>query len=793
MYNCSPCQTIVGVSKMKTQQSLSIVQIEDFVYLCYYTGNSVVITTDKLEIHQTLTIHKENILAVDFSTTSGDIVSVSNNELIFYGPTERKDLTFSQTRFIQSNLPLFWKKLMKTKTDWEMCCVSWSPMERVLLVCGEKITLWRYQAQKVEKFHSISSPTKITHCEISDDGRLFVTSSSIDSLFKMWYYNPDTEEFDFLYLRTPSPLCSLSWRKIQPKKEESQQVLLTVDEDGIIRVWTETNFQEHFNFFISGVIYRSENIQVEWLNKTLPKIIDHSEITGITRQAIKEKRKFKQLTEKYEKTENIDFNDDFDSDLTISSNEEYEIEIDQDKSEFANEDEDENGNGNDNNLKLLESNNNNDFSNYEYDSGSEMKLHSSSSMEYFQINKNQLFLLKGNKHKLKISQEFFRKKNVEDLKNKSIDLVMGLKGNGTLKCWILSNLSNVKRQTPIIKEWMKYKKIFQKEMSLKGKMQIFYPSQLLSNYNYLEDIWKSQKVKLPKSFLFYTRVARNNYSNIKYWNLNLQQNDDDIHLTNNNTQSNKKEKSRNKKVKKKEKQLNYSQLSLISSVNGHSKKIIKIIKNPKLNLILTLGDCNKLILWENEWIELDDKSSQIKYIDSLDSTTNMQILDICWLPSKIPIFFISTKNGIYMYLINYKNENKNKGNNNENNKNNNNKNKKKKKTKKNKNNRNNIDRDNKNQNKLMNMTFECLGKIIPKNELINKNFLFMKSFQLINNFFLFFFNGNGKIKDQGQEKKQEQEQEQERKKEQEQEQEKGGKLITKLIKLDLNEKKNIKL
>lgn len=134
-----------------------------------------------------------------------------------------------------------------------------------------------------------SEQSIITTVSFAPGGRFFFTLAGTDSSPKVWYRRKlGLKGYDFIYLRHPANVLSLSWRTHPTARgDDVQNVLLSTCADGEMRLWVESERQEKLSFVIQHAHNIGENTKVDWIAVNF----DHAESNSHRLDFQKKKKK----------------------------------------------------------------------------------------------------------------------------------------------------------------------------------------------------------------------------------------------------------------------------------------------------------------------------------------------------------------------------------------------------------------------------------------------------------------------------------------------------------------------
>ncbi|KAJ5068508.1 rabconnectin-related [Anaeramoeba ignava] len=689
----SPTQNITPIPTNRIEHT----EISNKLIFSYFSNSTIYTVNHRLYPISQFNIKDSQPVCLAWSNLSNLLAVGTTSNIQFYQLFyENEDYQFS----FLSSLDYIAKKMF------------WSQFDNYFIISSEKLLIFKMNSKKeFEKYYEIPVFSDILDCQFSPDERLFFTVCKDQSFAKVWFrQSKSSKDLNFIYLRHPSKVLSAQWRTgyhlttNTPRK----QVLLTLCQDGIVRIWSETNFCEPFCFYVCNVLVRSPNIQVCWLNaKPLPSQ--------------------KPL------------------ELNISA-------IDKDTQDTNNDEKDENPKKSMKNINITNTNTNsntntntnshtNSFDEYNEDkmtrSTSNLSDSENSIVEYeahenqdnlkISIIQNKAEGPHGHQYLLTSEINQAREFYIKSSSEKTRDLILGIDSQGTIIIWIIKGLSEQSRKTPTIQEFAKFTQA----------INMFTPS---SNLTYLfvsQNSYKSwpffwsgdRKTLLPSHLKFYTQITyykknentpNHPFTEFSFWeieygkgiseysqtkplvsfdlpakspslqkrqikeNLNTEKekNNDNNNNNNNNNNNDKKNRNKNKKKKKiaqksalKKKipkkrtekkdhhslQTPTSWLTLRSNLIGHSSEIIKVISHSNLPLIGSLDIDGNCFLWTYSESKFQAKSKGLHSLGCLNLLlknkqfpSNSAFKNIFFSP-ELPLLFAQDVNGLHCFDIHMQN------------------------------------------------------------------------------------------------------------------------------------------
>lgn len=221
-----------------TSQALSTGFWDSRRIIVYITGNAFAILSDHKTLLQTVYDDDESPLcAIAFDEASGKIATATDDWVRIYKPFGQELDAVKWA--LQSTFKPF------TETDDEESgstpmWLSWGASEELLVA---RSSLKVYQTQDTDAAclwtRTLAGPVQCA--ELSYDSAYIACCGRHDGLVKLWRrlsFGSDDVRFDFVYLRHPSPVTRIEWRRPHHVEQTMENVLYTFCADRVLRVWT---------------------------------------------------------------------------------------------------------------------------------------------------------------------------------------------------------------------------------------------------------------------------------------------------------------------------------------------------------------------------------------------------------------------------------------------------------------------------------------------------------------------------------------------------------------------------
>ncbi|ODQ51977.1 hypothetical protein SAICODRAFT_82421 [Saitoella complicata NRRL Y-17804] len=142
--------------------------------------------------------------------------------------------------------------------DDSITALSWG-VDGELLVAGRSVRLWSPKDAGPTGLlwnQALANPAYIA--SFSPDAFLVASVGLYDRLVKIWrrstIHGPEPPSYDYTYLPHPSPVTALKWRQPFHEEQSIDNVLYTIGEDDVLRIWAPTNALESHNLHLWGSV-----------------------------------------------------------------------------------------------------------------------------------------------------------------------------------------------------------------------------------------------------------------------------------------------------------------------------------------------------------------------------------------------------------------------------------------------------------------------------------------------------------------------------------------------------------
>ena len=218
------------------QQALCTALWDGLRVIAYISGNAIIVLGGPQQILQTIYVDDvESLSAVTVEETSGAIAACGGQNVYIYEAFGREEdvLRWSQVHILRSpeNLPT-------------PVTLSWGSSEE-LLVGGENLVLWYLpDSDAPSEIWQQRLANSVKLARFSPDAGLIASTGQQDRLVKIWRrlsYESDNVRFDISYLRHPTTVTNMHWRKPWHAEQNLDNLLYTMCADNKIRVWAHSD------------------------------------------------------------------------------------------------------------------------------------------------------------------------------------------------------------------------------------------------------------------------------------------------------------------------------------------------------------------------------------------------------------------------------------------------------------------------------------------------------------------------------------------------------------------------
>ena len=270
-----------GASNADYPHCLGLTFFRGKLIMAYGSCNQVIVATSTLSIIASLDDHspKSTVTAVSWAPYSGRLASAADdNKIIIYEPISEK----------QSG-SLGWHYLKSIDFSGQyITCLSWSLWDYTFCTCNNDFTIYHTNSnqfipglkdakevmhmKEVARFH-----TKTIFCSHSRDSRLILTIP-YQSKEVIIYHRREktTNEYCQIHLSHPSIVKSARWRTSDQIHERC--FFMTIAEDHILRIWSETCVNEQLMFSVVAAIPAKYHITAANFISTASRLVQNNPI-----------------------------------------------------------------------------------------------------------------------------------------------------------------------------------------------------------------------------------------------------------------------------------------------------------------------------------------------------------------------------------------------------------------------------------------------------------------------------------------------------------------------------------
>ncbi|RCI14137.1 hypothetical protein L249_6050 [Ophiocordyceps polyrhachis-furcata BCC 54312] len=235
-------------------------------YNAYISGNAFTILEEAHTLVQT--IYDDNadnlLVAIALNENSGTIATCSAREIRLYQPLERGH---NEVKVVHHPFHVIFMQLIHLQWSLQACfgnpnpsprtapSLSWGCTEE-LLVASTHLSLFSTRKQPV-CFWEMKLPSPARLALVSHDSSYIVCVGYFDQLPKVWRrltYGYDEVRFDVTYLEHPDLVISARWRKLHRTGNTFDNVLYTLCQDNIVRIWIPTDTSDGRHWQVWGSV-----------------------------------------------------------------------------------------------------------------------------------------------------------------------------------------------------------------------------------------------------------------------------------------------------------------------------------------------------------------------------------------------------------------------------------------------------------------------------------------------------------------------------------------------------------
>ncbi|KTW30445.1 uncharacterized protein T551_01728 [Pneumocystis jirovecii RU7] len=210
--------------------------------VAYVSGTSISIFINGKKITQVLSI-ETTATAVAIDKRSGKICVSSKSNIYIFD--------------IAKKTSFFWYlKLTFTINNETISTLSWGNKEEIL-IGGNYLHLYSPNVKKGKIIWSQKLSNPVIFTLMSPNATLIATISEADHFIKVWekpLLYESIKSIKFVYLPHPKPITSMRWKQNSNNNQEINNILYSMSQDTILRIWIQENASESCAFQLSYIV-----------------------------------------------------------------------------------------------------------------------------------------------------------------------------------------------------------------------------------------------------------------------------------------------------------------------------------------------------------------------------------------------------------------------------------------------------------------------------------------------------------------------------------------------------------
>ncbi|OHT03733.1 hypothetical protein TRFO_06568 [Tritrichomonas foetus] len=257
-----------GESNADRPHCIALTYFQGQLNIAYGSANKAVIVSSNLSIVASLDKHENNsyVTALAWAPYSGRLTSAAtDNKIIIWEPDEA-GWHFSQ-------------ELVFTGSPLE--CLSWSMCDRIFCTCSDQFTIYHRnidvetKTSRIERICFDDTPT--IFCSHSRDSRFILTIPKTKNDVILFHKREkSTTEYCQIHILHPSRVTSARWRTSDQLHERC--CFMTIAEDQIVRIWSETSVNEKLMFNVVAAIPSKHHIVAANFISTTSRLVSNNPI-----------------------------------------------------------------------------------------------------------------------------------------------------------------------------------------------------------------------------------------------------------------------------------------------------------------------------------------------------------------------------------------------------------------------------------------------------------------------------------------------------------------------------------
>ena len=231
-----------GSSNAEEQHCMSLTYFHGQQIIAYGSVHLVVIASTSLNVISALDGHASDSLvtAVAWAPYSGKLSSASTKlDIIIWEPEDGD-----------------WVKKQVINVTSKVTCMSWSISDLQFCVASDNFTIyhWETQSRKRKSYEPFfTSDMQLSFCSYSRDSRFILTLTKSNQEVFVWHKRADSKnQYRRIPLYHPSPVLNMRWRTSDQVHERCS--FMTLAQDRVVRIWTETGVNEQLAFNVVAAI-----------------------------------------------------------------------------------------------------------------------------------------------------------------------------------------------------------------------------------------------------------------------------------------------------------------------------------------------------------------------------------------------------------------------------------------------------------------------------------------------------------------------------------------------------------
>ncbi|OAL75053.1 WD repeat protein [Trichophyton violaceum] len=221
-------------------QAVSTALWEGIRVIAYISGNAVIILGGPQKVLQTIYLDDvEWLSAVNIDGASGRIAVCGGRTILVYNPSKiRNNVEWKLHHTIQRE-DADSSDEDDNDGDGEVRTLSWGGSGE-LLAGSKSLVLWHIDDDAPHAIWTNKLANRAKIAQFSYDAGLIASTGDYDRFVKVWRrlsFGADEARFDVTYLRHPSTVTGIHWRRPHHVEQTIDNVLYTICSDNKIRIW----------------------------------------------------------------------------------------------------------------------------------------------------------------------------------------------------------------------------------------------------------------------------------------------------------------------------------------------------------------------------------------------------------------------------------------------------------------------------------------------------------------------------------------------------------------------------